>query len=297
MAWVATAELSSAVSEAGGLGILGGGNAPPGYVRDQIHRTRQLTDKPFGVNIPLFSPYVDAVVEVCVEEEVPVVTTGAGNPALIMPHLKEAGIKVIPVVASVALARRVERLGAEAIVAEGMESGGHIGDVTTLPLIPQVADAVGIPVIAAGGIGDGRGLVAALALGAAGVQMGTRFICTTECIAHDNYKQALVRAHDRATITTGHSIGHPVRALRNPMSRMFEELEREGISEEEIMEFGTGKLRLAVEEGDVQQGSVMAGQICGLIHDVLPVRELIEGMVAQAQEVIGQLNSLAGQQA
>ena len=297
MAWVATAELSSAVSEAGGLGILGGGNAPPGYVRDQIHRTRQLTDKPFGVNIPLFSPYVDAVVEVCVEEEVPVVTTGAGNPALIMPHLKEAGIKVIPVVASVALARRVERLGAEAIVAEGMESGGHIGDVTTLPLIPQVADAVGIPVIAAGGIGDGRGLVAALALGAAGVQMGTRFICTTECIAHDNYKQALVRAHDRATITTGHSIGHPVRALRNPMSRMFEELEREGISEEEIMEFGTGKLRLAVEEGDVQQGSVMAGQICGLIHDVLPVRELIEGMVAQAQVVIGQLNSLAGQQA
>jgi len=295
MAWIATAELSAAVSEAGGLGILGGGNAPPDYVRDQIRQTRQLTDKPFGVNIPLFSPYVDAVVEVCIEEEVPMVTTGAGNPALIMPRLKEAGIKIIPVVASVALARRVERMGAEAIVVEGMESGGHIGDVATLPLIPQVVDAVEIPVIAAGGIGDGRGLVAALALGAAGVQMGTRFICTTECIAHDNYKQALVRAHDRSTMTTGHSIGHPVRALRNPMTRMFQELEREGVSEEEIMEFGTAKLRLAVEKGDTKQGSVMTGQICGLIHDVLPVQELITGMVAQAQAIIGQLNSLADQ--
>ena len=293
MAWIATAELSAAVSEAGGLGILGGGNAPPDYVRDQIHRTRQLTDKPFGVNIPLFSPYVDEVVEVCIEEEVPVVATGAGNPALIMPRLKEAGIKVIPVVASVALARRVEQMGADAIVAEGMESGGHIGDVATFPLIPQVVDAVKIPVIAAGGIGDGRGLVAALALGAMGVQMGTRFICTTECIAHDNYKQALVRARDRSTMTTGHSIGHPVRALRNPMTRKFQELERKGVTEEEIIEFGTGKLRLAVEKGDMKQGSVMAGQICGLIHEVLPVRELIEGMIAQAQEVIEQLNSLS----
>ena len=295
MAWIATAELSAAVSEAGGLGILGGGNAPPEYVHDQIRQTRQLTDKPFGVNIPLFSPYVNAVVEVCLEEEVPVVTTGAGSPALIMSHLKEGGVKVIPVVASVALARRVERMGADAIVVEGMESGGHIGDVATLPLIPQVVDAVDIPVIAAGGIGDGRGLVAALALGAVGVQMGTRFICTTECIAHDNYKQALVRARDRSTMTTGHSIGHPVRALRNPMARMFEESEREGLSEEEIMEFGTGKLRLAVEKGDVKQGSVMAGQICGLIHDILPMQELIAGMVAQAQAVIGQLNSLADQ--
>jgi len=297
MAWIATAELSAAVSEAGGLGILGGGNAPPEYVRDQIRQTRKLTDRPFGVNIPLFSPYVDAVVEVCVEEEVPVVTTGAGNPAPIMTRLKEAGTQVIPVVASVALSRRVERLGADAIVVEGMESGGHIGDVTTLSLIPQVVDAVSVPVIAAGGIGDGRGFAAALALGAAGVQMGTRFICTTECIAHHNYKQALVRAHDRSTITTGHSIGHPVRALRNPMSRMFDELEREGISEEQILEFGTGKLRLAVEEGDVRKGSVMAGQICGLVHDIVPVRELITRMVTQAQAVIEQLNSLADQQA
>jgi enoyl-[acyl-carrier protein] reductase II len=296
MAWVATAELSAAVSEAGGLGILGGGNAPPGYVRDQIRQTRQLTDKPFGVNIPLFSPYVDAVAEICVEEEVPVVSTGAGNPALIMPRLKEAGIRVIPVVASVALARRVERMGADAVVVEGMESGGHVGDVTTLPLVPQVVDAVDIPVVAAGGIADGRGLVAALALGAVGVQMGTRFICTTECIAHRNYKKALVRARDRSTITTGHSIGHPVRALRNPMSRMFEGLEREGVSEEEIMEFGTGKLRLAVEEGDTSQGSVMTGQICGLIHDILPVGELITGMIAQAQTVVEQLSLLSDHQ-
>jgi enoyl-[acyl-carrier protein] reductase II len=296
MAWVATAELSAAVSEAGGLGILGGGNAPPGYVRDQIRQTRQLTDTPFGVNIPLFSPYVDAVAEICVEEEVPVVSTGAGNPALIMPRLKEAGIRVIPVVASVALARRVERMGADAVVVEGMESGGHVGDVTTLPLVPQVVDAVDIPVVAAGGIADGRGLVAALALGAVGVQMGTRFICTTECIAHRNYKKALVRARDRSTITTGHSIGHPVRALRNPMSRMFEGLEREGVSEEEIMEFGTGKLRLAVEEGDTSQGSVMTGQICGLIHDILPVGELITGMIAQAQTVVEQLSLLSDHQ-
>jgi len=295
MAWVATAELSGAVSEAGGLGILGGGNAPPDYVRQQIHRTREITDKPFGVNIPLFSPYVNEVVEVCVEEGVPVVATGAGNPALIMSRLKEAGVKVIPVVASVALARRVERMGADAVVVEGMESGGHIGDVATLPLVPQVVDAVDIPVIAAGGIGDGRGLVAALALGAVGVQMGTRFICTTECIAHENYRQALVRAHDRATITTGYSIGHPVRALRNPMSRMFEELERRGATEEEVMEFGTGKLRLAVEQGDIRQGSVMAGQVCGLIHDVVPVRELIQRTIRQAQEVIGQLGLLVDQ--
>jgi enoyl-[acyl-carrier protein] reductase II len=296
MAWVATAELSAAVSEAGGLGILGGGNAPPGYVRDQIRQTRQLTDKPFGVNIPLFSPYVDAVAEICVEEEVPVVSTGAGNPALIMPRLKEAGIRVIPVVASVALARRVERMGADAVVVEGMESGGHVGDVTTLPLVPQVVDAVDIPVVAAGGIADGRGLVAALALGAVGVQMGTRFICTTECIAHRNYKKALVRARDRSTITTGHSIGHPVRALRNPMSRMFEGLEREGVSEEEIMEFGTGKLRLAVEQGDTSQGSVMTGQICGLIHDILPVGELIARTIAQAQTVVEQLSLLSDHQ-
>ncbi|HIC93296.1 MAG TPA: enoyl-[acyl-carrier-protein] reductase FabK [Anaerolineae bacterium] len=292
MAWVATAELASAVSEAGGLGIIGAGNAPPEYVRDQIRQTKGRTDKPFGVNIPLFSPYVDEVVKICIEEGVAVVTTGAGNPASIIPPLKEAGVLVIPVVASVALAKRLERMGADALVAEGMESGGHIGDVATMPLVPQVVDAVDIPVIAAGGIADGRGLVAALALGAAGIQMGTRFICTTECIAHPNYKKKIVKAHDRATMTTGHSLGHPVRAIKNPMVHQFEELERKGVSEEEIIAFGTGKLRLAVIEGDVVNGSVMAGQSCGLVRDIVPAKVLIERIVAEAEGIIARLQGV-----
>ena len=293
MAWVATAELVAAVSEAGGLGILGGGNAPPDYVRAQIRETRQRTDKPFGVNIPLFSPYVDDVVQTCIEERVAVVATGAGSPAPVIPPLKEAGIIIVPVVGSVALAKRVARMGADALVAEGMESGGHIGDVATLPLIPQVVDAVDIPVIAAGGIADGRGLAAALALGAEGIQMGTRFICTTECIAHPNYKQKIVRAKDRATITTGYSLGHPVRAIKNPMTRKFQEIERgEEINEEELIELGTGKLRLAVEQGDMVNGSVMAGQISGLIHDVVPTQELIERIVAEAEDILNKMPSL-----
>ena len=292
MAWVATAELVAAVSEAGGLGILGGGNAPPDYVRAQIRETRQRTDKPFAVNIPLFSPYVDDVVQICIEERVAAVATGAGNPGPIIPPLKEAGITIIPVVGSVALAKRVARMGADALVAEGMESGGHIGDVATMPLIPQVVDTVDIPVIAAGGFADGRGLAAALALGAAGIQMGTRFICTTECIVHPNYKQKIVRAGDRATITTGHSLGHPVRAIKNPMTRKFQEMEREVvINEEELIELGTGKLRLAVEQGDMVDGSVMAGQISGLIHDVIPTRELIERIVAEVEDILGKMPS------
>ncbi|MGQ9628526.1 MAG: enoyl-[acyl-carrier-protein] reductase FabK [Anaerolineae bacterium] len=291
MAWVATAELSAAVSEAGGLGILGGGDAPPDYVRDQIRHLKKMTDKPFGVNIPLFSPHVDEIVRVCIEEKVNVVSTGAGNPAPIIPPLKEAGIVVMPVVASVALAKRMERAGADAIVAEGMESGGHIGDVATMPLIPQVVDALKIPVVAAGGFGDGRGLVAALALGASGVQMGTRFICTTECIAHPNYKEKIVSAGDRATIVTGQSLGHPVRAFKNRMTRRFQELEKTGATEEEIIAFGTGALRRAAIEGDMVDGSVMAGQISGLICDVIPVRELIERIIAEAEEVIQRLNA------
>lgn len=291
MAWVATAELSAAVSEAGGLGILGGGDSPPDYVRDQIRRLKKMTNKPFGVNIPLFSPHVDEIVRVCIEEKVNVVSTGAGNPAPIIPPLKEAGIVVMPVVASVALAKRMERAGADAIVAEGMESGGHIGDVATMPLIPQVVDALKIPVVAAGGFGDGRGLVAALALGASGVQMGTRFICTTECIAHPNYKEKIVSAGDRATIVTGQSLGHPVRAFKNRMTRRFQELEKTGATEEEIIAFGTGALRRAAIEGDMVDGSVMAGQISGLICDVIPVRELIERIIAEAEEVIQRLNA------
>jgi len=293
MAWISKAELAAAVSEAGGLGIIGGGNAPPDYIREQIHATRARTDKPFGVNIPLFSPHTDEVVQVCVEEQVAVVTTGAGNPAAIIPRLKEGGIKVIPVVASVALAKRVARMGADAIVAEGMESGGHIGDVATMPLIPQVVDAVDIPVIAAGGIGDGRGLVAALALGAMGVQMGTRFIATVECPVHENYKKKIVRARDRATVTTGHSLGHPVRAIKNAMTYQFAQMEKtEGVTEEEIIAFGTGRLRLAAEEGDMEHGSVMAGQICGLVRDIPTVRELIERIIAEAEETLSRLTKM-----
>jgi len=295
MAWVSTAELVAAVSNAGGLGIIGGGNAPPEEVAREIHQVRELTDKPFGLNIPLaVSQYADDIVDLCIEEGVGIMVIGAWRPGNHIARLKEAGITVIPVVASVALAKRLERQGVDALVAEGMESGGHIGDVATMPLIPQVVDAVDIPVIAAGGIADGRGLVAALALGAQGIQMGTRFICTTECTVHENYKKAILRAKDRSTMTTGHSLGHPVRALRNPMAHQFQELERRGASEEEIIEFGTGKLRLAAIEGDVTNGSVMAGQIAGMINDVVPVKELIERIVAEAEEIIGQLQGVVG---
>jgi len=296
MAWVATAELAAAVSEAGGLGVIGGGNAPPDYVLDQIRRTRTLTSKPFGVNIPLFSPFVPEVVRVCVEERVAVVMTGAGSPSRIVPTLKAAGIKVIPVVASVALAVRLARDGVDAVVAEGMEAGGHVGDVATMPLIPQVVDAVKIPVIAAGGFADGRGLLAALALGAVGIQMGTRFICTTECAVHSNYKERLVRANDRATVVTGHSLGHPVRAIRNAMTMRFAELEKAGVSEAEIIEFGTGRLRLAANEGDVINGSVMAGQIAGLIEDIVPARELVERIMTEAEAGLHRLEALVTQQ-
>lgn len=292
MAWVATAELSAAVSEAGGLGILGGGNAPPDYVRDQIRQLRRLTDKPFGVNIPLFSEYADAVIDVCIEERVPVVTTGAGNPGPAIKRLKEAGIIVIPVVASVALARRLEKAGADAIIAEGMESGGHIGDVATLPLVPQVVSAVNIPVIAAGGIADGRGLAAALALGAVGVQMGTRFICAEECTVHPEYKRRIIEAGDRSTMVSGAALGHPVRSLRNPLSRKFIELEQKGASEEEIIAFGTGALRRAAREGDWENGTFMAGQSAGLVNDIKPARQIIEDIIAEAEQVLRSCVSL-----
>ncbi|NPV06441.1 MAG: enoyl-[acyl-carrier-protein] reductase FabK [Anaerolineae bacterium] len=289
MAWIATAELAAAVSEAGGLGVIGGGDCPPDYVRDQVRLAKSLTDRPFGVNIPLFSPHVPSVIDVCIEEGVRVIMTGAGNPGPHVPKLKQAGIVVIPVVASVALARRLARSGVDALVAEGTESGGHIGDVGTMPLVPQVVDAVSVPVIAAGGIADGRGLVAALALGAQGIQMGTRFVCTTECIAHDNYKQKLVRSGDRATVTTGHSLGHPVRAIRNRMTHEFAELERSGCSEEEVIRFGTGRLRRAALEGDVETGSVMSGQSCGLVNDILPCAQVIERIMAEAEACLQSL--------
>ena len=289
MAWVATWELVVSVSEGGGLGILGAGNAPFGFVAQQLADVKARTGRPYGVNVPLFSPCAQEVLALCAAERVPVVTTGAGNPAPYIGPLKDAGVIVIPVVASAALARRLERAGADAVIAEGLESGGHIGTVSTMALVPQVVDAVEIPVIAAGGLGDGRGLAAALALGAAGVQMGTRFICTNECTAHLQYKQAILKANERSTIITGTALGHPVRCIRNAMAREYEELERRGASEQEIIEFGTGRLRRAAIEGDVTHGSVMAGQIAGLMHEVLPAAEVLRRTVAQAEEILTRL--------
>jgi len=292
MSWVSLAQLAAAVSEAGGLGNIGAGNAPPEWVREQIAETRRRTDRPFGVNLALMSPYVEQVVQVCIEEQVAAVTAGGGNPGPYIERLKRESIKVIPVVASVALGRRLERMGADALVAEGMESGGHIGETATMPLVPQMVDAVAIPVVAAGGIADGRGLAAALALGAVGIQMGTRFVCTEECPVHMNYKQCIIRAHDRATITTGHSINHPVRCIKNPFVLEFQELEKRGASDEEVVAFGMGALRRAAAEGDVVRGSVMAGQIAGMIKDIRPVKELLEDIVAEAEEVMRRLPSL-----
>lgn len=286
MAWAATAELAAAVSNAGGLGVIGAGNNPPDVVRQELCRARALTDRPFGANVPLFTAGVEETLQVFIDEAVSVVTIGGGNAGPYLGPLRRAGIRVIPVVASVALARRMARQGVDALIAEGMESGGHIGDVATLTLVPQVVDVVDLPIIAAGGIADGRGLAAALALGAMGIQMGTRFICTTECLAHDNYKQRIVRAHDRATIVTGGSFGHPVRSIRGPFVRRLEELEQEGISEQQFMGFGAGTLRAAIVDGDVDRGSVMAGQSAGLVSDVVPVRVVIDRIIAQADAVM-----------
>lgn len=289
MAWVGTWELVSAVSEAGGLGIIGSGNAPPQWVREQIKQVRERTNKPFGVNVMLLSPFVEEVISVAIEEKVPIVALGGGNPGTYIPRLKKVGVKVMPVISSVALAKRAERLGAEVVVAEGMESGGHIGDITTMALIPQVISAVKLPVIAAGGIADGRGLVAALALGAQGIQMGTRFICSTECIAHSSFKEKMLQAHDRATFVTGESTGHPVRVLKNKMSRQFLKMEKEGVSKEELERFGEGRLRSGLIEGDLENGSLMAGQIAGLVKAIKPAGEIIGEVLTEAEAIIAGL--------
>ncbi len=286
MAWAGTGRLAGAVSEAGGLGIIGAGNMPPDALREEIKKVREITDKPFGVNIMLLSPFAQQIKDVVIEERVPVVTTGAGNPGPFMRDLKKYGIKVIPVVASVALAKRLEREGADALVAEGLESGGHIGTITTMALIPQIVDAVSIPVVAAGGIADGRGMVAALALGAKGIQMGTRFVASSEAEVHELYKKAIIKATDRSTVETGRSTGHPVRVIKNKLAREFIKLEAQGASPEELEKLGTGALRRAVVEGDIDMGSVMAGQISGLIKDIKPVKTIIEDIVKEAEELI-----------
>jgi len=292
MAWVATAELAAAVSNAGGLGIIGAGNAPGSYVRDEIRKVKELTDKPFGVNIMLLSPFVDEVIDIVYEEKVPVITTGAGNPGKYIARFKDIGTKVIPVVPAVALAKKMEQEGVDAVIAEGTESGGHVGELTTMALLPQVIDAVKIPVIAAGGIADGRGLVSALALGAQGVQMGTIFVCASECTAHENYKKAIIKAGDRGTVVTGKATGHPVRILKNKLAREFEKLEKASAAVEEYEKLGVGRLRAAVVEGDADYGSVMAGQIAGLVKEIKPAKDIIEGIMNEANEVISLINAL-----
>lgn len=290
MAWVATAELAAAVSNAGGLGIIGAGNAPADVIRKEINKIRTLTDKPYGVNIMLLSPFVDEIMDLVYEEKVPVITTGAGNPGKYIPKLKDRGIKVIPVIPSVALARKMEQVGADAVIAEGTEAGGHIGELTTMALVPQVVDAVNIPVIAAGGIADGRGLMAALSLGAEGVQLGTVFVCSEECTVHENYKKAIVKAGDRGTVVTGRSTGHPVRIIKNKLYKEFDKLEKSGASVEEIERLGVGRLRMAVVDGDVDMGSVMAGQISGLVKEIKPVKEIIKEIIAECDSIIDGLN-------
>lgn len=286
MAWVAEYRLASAVSEAGGLGLIGAANAPADWVRDQIRNAKQMTAKPFGVNIMLMSPYADEVAQIVAEEGVKVVTTGAGNPEKYMKMWKEAGIKVIPVVASVALAKRMERCGADAVVAEGCEAGGHIGENTTMVLVPQIADAVSIPVIAAGGIADGRGMAAAFMLGADGVQMGTHFVVTDECQVHENYKERIIKAKDIDSRVTGRSTGHPIRVLRNDMTKRYLELENQGAGFEELEELTLGGLRRAVVEGDMKNGSVMAGQIAGMVKERMSCRALIEKLARETEAVM-----------
>lgn len=287
MAWVAEHRLASAVSNAGGIGLIGAGGAPASFVREQVQKAKEMTDKPFGVNIMLMNPEADQIARVVVEEGVRVVTTGAGNPGKYMAMWKEAGIKVIPVVASTAMAKMMERAGADAVVAEGMESGGHIGSLTTMALVPQVADAVSIPVIAAGGIGDGRGLAASLMLGAEGVQMGTRFVVAKESIVHSNYKEKLLKARDIDSEVTGMSTGHPVRSLRNKMTREYLRLEQEGADFETLEKLGLGALRRAVVEGDVVNGTVMAGQIAGMVNKEQTCQEMIREIMEQAEKLLG----------
>lgn len=283
MAWISPASLAAAVSEGGGLGIIGTGNAPASWLKEQIGELKARTDKPFGVNVMLLSPHVDDIMQIVVQERVPLVTTGAGNPGKYIEMLKSVGTRIFPVISSVALARRLERLGVDGLIAEGMESGGHVGDITTMTLVPQVVDAVKIPVIAAGGIADGRGLIAAMALGASGVQIGTRFIVAHECPAHPAYKQAIIKAGDRDTMVTGISTGHPVRVLKNRFARELQAMEKAGASKAEIEAFGEGKYPAAVLQGDLDNGSVMSGQSAGLVRNEQPAAEIIKEIMEEAK--------------
>ena len=293
MAWVADADLAAAVSNAGGLGVIAAASMPPELLEEQIVKIRKLTDRPFAMNIMLLSPTADDALEIAARYRVPVVTTGAGMPGKVLEKLKPLGTTVIPVIASTAHAERVSKQGADAVVAEGTEAGGHIGEITTMNLVPQVADVVSIPVIAAGGVADGRGMAAAFALGAEGVQVGTRFVCAVESNVHINYKEKIIEANDRATVVTGRSTGHPVRGLKNKLSKEFEDLEKRGASVEELERLGTGKLRLAVVEGDTKWGSLMAGQSAGLVKKIEPAAAIIQDLINGAAAEIERLKRFA----
>ena len=286
MAWVAEHNLAASVSAAGGLGLIGGASASGDIVRNEIRKAKELTDKPIGVNVMLMSPYADEVAQVVVEEGIKVVTTGAGNPEKYMELWKSAGVKVIPVVASVALAKRMAKYGADAVIAEGCESGGHIGEQTTMCLVPQVVDAVDVPVIAAGGVADGRGFAAAMMLGAEAVQIGTRFVASKEAVVHGNYKERIIKAKDIDSEVTGRSYGHPIRVLRNKMTREYLRMEKEGAAFEELEHLTLGSLRKAVVEGDVVNGSLMAGQIAGLIKEEKTCEEIIKEIMTQAESLL-----------
>lgn len=289
MAWVSEHVLAAAVSNAGGLGIISAMNAPGEYLRKEIRACREMTDRPFGVNVMLMSPHAPEVAKVILEEKVPVVTTGAGLPGVYMKEWVPAGIKVVPVVPSVAIAKRVAREGATAVIAEGCESGGHVGELTTMALVPQVVDAVDVPVLAAGGIADGRGIAASFMLGARGVQVGTRFLCATECQVHPNYKKKILAARDIDTVVTGKRLGHPVRCLKNPFARSFGQMEYDSsLTNEEIEKFGAGSLRKAAVEGDMENGSIMAGQIAALVKEEQPAAQIIREMFAQAEQLLAE---------
>ena len=291
MAWTATAELAAAVSNAGGFGIIGAGHMPTDILRTEIRNAKTLTDRPFGVNLMLLTPHIDEIVAMVIEEGVHAVTTGAGNPGKYMASLKAVGIKVLPIAPSVALAKRMESIGADAIIGEGMEAGGHIGELTTMVLVPQLVDAVSIPVVAAGGIADGRQMAAAFALGAEGVQVGTRFMCAEECTIHPAVKAQVIKARDRDTVVTGRSTGHPVRVIKNRLSRQIEALDRDNKSGE-IEELGSGKLALAMRQGDTDMGSLMAGQVAAMVSEIQPAGQIVAEMMADAEEVLSRLGSL-----
>lgn len=284
MAWIANGNLAGHVSKDGGLGIIAGGGMPVDILREEIRKVKSITSNPFGVNLMLMMADVEKQIEVCIEEGVPVVTTGAGNPGPYMERLKAAGIKVIPVVASVALAKRMEKIGADAVIAEGMEGGGHIGTLTTMSLVPQVVEAVNIPVIAAGGIAGGKQFLAALSLGAEGIQVGTKFLVANECTVHENYKKVILKAKDRSTVSTGNYTGHPVRVIENKFAKQILEMEKVGAPKEEIEKLGTGRLRLAVVDGDVENGSVMAGQVAAMVNEPMSTKEILEGFMRELEE-------------